>query len=121
MQYIVSFTALVQCNVSGVWGIQVSTTVNSLTTWVYINGHNVPLNANTQVGVFTAKSAGELSSKMQASKQAKCKQASKMQASKMQASKMQASKMLGQCCISCSLCKNLNSRLNPKPFRFGII
>ncbi|GAX83406.1 hypothetical protein CEUSTIGMA_g10831.t1 [Chlamydomonas eustigma] len=56
--YIVSFTALVQYNVTGVWGIQVSTTANSLTTWVYINGQNVPLNSTTQFGVFTAKSVG---------------------------------------------------------------
>ncbi|GAX83058.1 hypothetical protein CEUSTIGMA_g10484.t1 [Chlamydomonas eustigma] len=56
--YIVSFTALVQYNVSGVWGVQVQTAANSLTTFVFVNGQNVPINSTTQQGIFTAKSTG---------------------------------------------------------------
>ena len=56
---IASYTALLQLNVTGVWGVKVLTSASSLTTWVFINGQQVPLNSTTQIGIFTAKAIGE--------------------------------------------------------------
>ena len=56
---IASHTALLQLNVTGVWGVKVLTSASSLTTWVIINGQQVPINSTTQIGIFTAKAKGE--------------------------------------------------------------
>ena len=50
---------MIQLNTSGVWGVQVLTTANSLSNWVYINGNNIPINQATQIGIFTVNASGE--------------------------------------------------------------
>ena len=56
---IASYTALLQLNVTGVWGVKVLTSASSLTTWVLINGQQVPINAASQNGIFMTSAMGE--------------------------------------------------------------
>jgi hypothetical protein len=58
-QFVVSYTALLQISSAGVWSVQVQTGASSRTTWVLINGLQVPLNSTTLVGVFSVGGAGE--------------------------------------------------------------
>ena len=59
IQVLASYTALLQLNVTGVWGVKVLTSASSLTTWVLINGQQVPLNAASQNGIFMTSATGE--------------------------------------------------------------
>jgi hypothetical protein len=58
-QVVASYTALLQLSAPGVWGIKVQTTASSLTTWVLINGLQVPLNAKTHIGLLLVNATGK--------------------------------------------------------------
>jgi hypothetical protein len=57
-QMVVSFSSFVQLNSSGLWAVKILTTASSRTTWVWINGLQVPINAATQTGIFLSNATG---------------------------------------------------------------